>query len=107
MKSGLSIKSKQGALQQYLRVPTDYVSHRPANVSAAEASLALVVLTAWHGLFDDGKLEAGQTVLINGGSSSVGAFAIQLAKARGARVVATASGKNEELVRSLGADEVY
>ena len=54
-----------------------------------------------------GNLEPGQTVFVNGGSSSVGAFAIQIAKAKGAaKVVASASGKNEEFVRGLGADEV-
>lgn len=62
--------------------------------------------TAYEGLIDIGKLEAGQTILINGGSSAVGAFAIQIAKAIGAKVVATASGRNEEFVRGLGADEV-
>jgi len=52
-------------------------------------------------------LEPEQTVLINGGSSAVGVYAIQLAKAKGARVVATASAKNEALVKRLGADEVF
>jgi NADPH:quinone reductase-like Zn-dependent oxidoreductase len=52
------------------------------------------------------KLESGQTVFVNGGSSCIGAMAIQIAKARGVRVVACASGRNEELVRNLGADEV-
>jgi len=50
-------------------------------------------------------LSLNQTVLINGGSSATGAFAIQIAKYKGARVVATASGKNEQFVRNLGADE--
>ena len=53
-----------------------------------------------------GALQAGQTLFVNGGSTAVGAFAIQLAKARGARVVAAASAKNEAYVRALGADEV-
>jgi NADPH:quinone reductase-like Zn-dependent oxidoreductase len=52
------------------------------------------------------KLEEGQCIFINGGSSSVGAFAIQIAKAKGCKVYASASGKNEEFVRGLGADEV-
>jgi NADPH:quinone reductase-like Zn-dependent oxidoreductase len=102
----LNIKSSQGALQQYVRVPADHIASRPSNISAAEACICLAALTAYQALFDIGKLEEGQTVLINGGSSSVGAFAIQLAKAQGIRVVATASAKNEDLVRSLGADEV-
>jgi NADPH:quinone reductase-like Zn-dependent oxidoreductase len=52
------------------------------------------------------EVEPGQTVFINGGSSSLGAFSIQFAKAKGAKVIATASGKNESFVRQMGADEV-
>ena len=51
-----------------------------------------------------GKLSAGQTVLIHGGSGGVGSFAIQLAKARGAKVIATASAANQDLLKQLGAD---
>lgn len=63
-------------------------------------------MTGYQALFQVAKLEAGQTVFINGGSTSVGAFAIIFAKARGIKVVASASGKNEAFVRSMGADEV-
>lgn len=102
------MKSKQGALAQYTRVPASYLVPLPPNVSFIQAAgFTLAAETAWQGLFEKlGKLEAGQTVFINGGSSSVGAFAIQMAKARGCKVVATASAKNEEYVRSLGADQV-
>lgn len=62
-------------------------------------------MTALHTL-NEAQLREGQTLFVNGGSTAVGSFAIQLAKVRGARVVATASGKNESLVRGLGADEV-
>lgn len=62
-------------------------------------------MTAYQALAH-AKLEAEQTILINGGSSAVGAFAIQIAKAKGAKVYTTASAKNEEYVRKLGADEV-
>ena len=55
---------------------------------------------------DVGKLESGQTILVNGGSSAVGALAIQIAKAKGAKVVATASAKNEEFILRQGADQV-
>lgn len=51
-------------------------------------------------------LEQGQTLFVNGGSTAVGAWAIQLAKIRGCKVVATASGKNEDYVKKMGADEV-
>lgn len=88
-------------------MPADHLALRPSNISPIEAAgITLVGQTAYEALIDIGKLEAGQTVLINGGSSAVGVLAIQIAKAKGAKVVATASGKNEELVRGYGADEV-
>ncbi|KAG5635903.1 hypothetical protein H0H81_009728 [Sphagnurus paluster] len=97
---------RQGALSEYVRIPSDHLVIRPSNVSPIQAAgITLVAQTAHAALFDVGKLEAGQTILINGGSSSVGAYAIQIAKAKGAKVVATASTKNEEFVRKLGADE--
>ena len=61
-------------------------------------------LTAWQALIDIGKIQSGQTVLIHGGSGGVGSFAIQIAKARGARVIATASTANQDLLKQLGAD---
>lgn len=63
-------------------------------------------MTSYQAIIHIGKLEPEQTVFINSGSTSVGAFAIQIAKAKGARVVATASGENEVFVRKMGADEV-
>ncbi|KAJ7127531.1 hypothetical protein C8R43DRAFT_1210718 [Mycena crocata] len=102
----LSGETRQGALQEYLRVPTEFIVPLPPNVPAIDASgVALAAETAYQALFDCAKLEADQTVFINGGSSSVGAFAIQIAKARGISVVASASAKNEQFVRDLGADE--
>ena len=61
-------------------------------------------MTAWQALIDTAKLSAGQTVLIHGGSGGVGSFAIQIAKARGAKVIATASTRNQDLLKQLGAD---
>jgi len=63
-----------------------------------------VAETAWQALIDTAKLSAGQTVLIHGGSGGVGTFAIQIAKARGAKVIATASTPNQELLKQLGTD---
>jgi NADPH:quinone reductase-like Zn-dependent oxidoreductase len=63
-----------------------------------------VALTAWQALIDTANLSAGQTVLIHGGSGGVGTFAIQIAKARGAKVIATASTANQDLLKELGAD---
>ncbi|MDQ6808173.1 MAG: NADP-dependent oxidoreductase, partial [Verrucomicrobiota bacterium] len=68
------------------------------------AASPLAALTAWQALLDSAKLSAGQTVLIHGGSGGVGSFAVQIAKARGARVIATASTANQDLLRQLGAD---
>jgi NADPH:quinone reductase-like Zn-dependent oxidoreductase len=68
------------------------------------AAVPLAALTAWQSLIDVAKLSAGQTVLIHGGSGGVGSFAVQIAKARGARVIATASTANQELLKQLGAD---
>lgn len=68
--------------------------------------MPLVALTALQALRDKAELMAGDHVLINGASGGVGSFAVQISKAMGARVTATCSGRNVELVRGLGADEV-
>jgi len=67
------------------------------------SSVPLAALTAWQA-FELGKLQSGQTVLIHGGSGGVGSFAIQIAKSRGAKVIATASTANQDLLKQLGAD---
>lgn len=103
----VALKTRQGALAEYAVVPAISVAKRPSNIDAIKASgLAVVGLTAYQSMFHDARLEPGQTVFINGGSTSVGLFAIQIAKARGIKVVVSASAKNEELVRKMGADEV-
>jgi NADPH:quinone reductase-like Zn-dependent oxidoreductase len=77
---------------------------KPKSLNFVEASsVPLAALTAWQA-FELGKLQTGQTVLIHGGSGGVGSFAIQIAKARGARVIATASTANQDLLKQLGAD---
>lgn len=70
------------------------------------AAIPLAGLTAWQALVDHGQLREGQSVLIHGGAGGVGHFAIQIAKARGARVVTTAAAEDEPLLRELGADVV-
>ena len=78
---------------------------KPGLLSFTEAAaVPLAALTAWQALIDTAHLSAGQTVLIHGGSGGVGSFAIQIAKARGARVLATASTTNQDLLKDLGAD---
>lgn len=77
---------------------------KPKSLSFLNASsVPLAALTAWQA-FELGKLQNGQTVLIHGGSGGVGSFAIQIAKAKGARVIATASTANQDLLKQLGAD---
>jgi NADPH:quinone reductase-like Zn-dependent oxidoreductase len=68
------------------------------------AAVPLAAITAWQGLFDHGGVKAGQRVLIHGGAGGVGHFAIQLAKDKGATVLTTASGRDLDFVRGLGAD---
>lgn len=78
---------------------------KPKSLSFTDASaVPLAALTAWQALIDIGKIQSGQTVLIHGGSGGVGSFAIQIAKARGAKVIATASTANQDLLKQLGAD---
>ncbi|MBB5715461.1 NADP-dependent oxidoreductase [Sphingomonas aerophila] len=79
----------------------------PEGVDFPEAAGAgLASMTAWQGLFDQGGLDNGQTVLIHGAAGGVGHLAVQFAKWKGARVIATASAKDVDFVRSLGADTV-
>ncbi|KAI0655132.1 NAD-P-binding protein [Cubamyces menziesii] len=106
--AGLSISTGQGALAQYTRLPAANLARRPSNVSATQASgFGIAGLTAYQALVDVARLKEGQWVFVNGGSTAVGSFAIMIAKALGAHVGASASGKNEEYVRGLGADEFF
>lgn len=101
------IRSGQGALAQYARLPAAGFTLRPKNTTPTQAAgFGVAGQTAYHALLGLAALEAGQSVFVNGGSTAVGAFAIQIAKAKGARVSASASAKNEQYVRGLGADEV-
>jgi NADPH:quinone reductase-like Zn-dependent oxidoreductase len=96
-----------GAYAEYAIVGVDEAARKPQRLSHVEAAaLPLVSLTAWQAMFDTAGLSAGQTILIHGGSGGVGSVAIQLAKARDARVITTASKENHEFARSLGADVV-
>ena len=94
-----------GGWADYVTVKEWEVAAKPKSVSFVEAAaVPMGALTAWQALVDVAKLQAGQTILIHGGSGGVGSFAVQIAKARGARVIATASTANQDLLRQLGAD---
>ena len=83
------------------------IARKPSNVDHAHAAaIVLAGQTAWQGLFRHGGLQAGQSVLIHGGSGGVGHFAIQFAKMKGARVLTTVSTSNVAFAKSLGADVV-
>jgi NADPH:quinone reductase-like Zn-dependent oxidoreductase len=94
-----------GGYAEYAVVTEGEATAKPKSLNFTDsAAVPLVALTAWQALVDNAKLSAGQTVLIHGGSGGVGSFAIQIAKARGAKVIATASTKNQDLLKELGAD---
>jgi NADPH:quinone reductase-like Zn-dependent oxidoreductase len=83
------------------------IARKPPSLDHVHATaIPLAGQTAWQGLFRHGQLKAGQSVLIHGGSGGVGHFAVQFAKAKGARVLTTVSTDNVEFARSLGADVV-
>nr|WP_245264133.1 NADP-dependent oxidoreductase [Agrobacterium larrymoorei] len=95
-----------GAFAEYAVAKAINVVRMPDNIDAIHAAaLPLAGSTAWQALFDEAGLSAGQRLLITNSSGGVGSLAVQFAKARGAYVIAVASGRNEEFVRALGADE--
>ncbi len=97
-----------GAYSEFLTLPADRnLVLKPPGISHAQAAAVPIAgLTALQALRDKGGLQAGQEVLINGASGGVGTFAVQLARAMGARVTGVCSGRNVDLVRSLGAQRV-
>src|SRR6476619_6845054 len=99
---------KDGAIAEYICVLADRaVTLKPANMTFEQAaSVPVAAITALQGLRDKGKIQAGQKVLINGASGGVGTFAVQIAKSFGADVTGVCSGRNVDLVRSIGADQV-
>jgi len=94
-----------GTYAQYVCMNEKDVALKPETLSFAEAaSIPLVGLTAWQGLFDNAKLQKGQSILIHAGAGGVGSMAIQFAKVTGAKVYTTASREKHDYVKSLGAD---
>ena len=99
--------AKNGAYAEYFVVDAQLVAAKPTSLDyVAAASVPLAGETAMQAMYDKGHVAAGQTVLIHGGAGSVGGFAVQLAKLRGARVIATAGPNDLAYVTELGADQV-
>jgi NADPH:quinone reductase-like Zn-dependent oxidoreductase len=96
----------EGGYAEFALAKENEVARRPSSITYEQAAAVPAAgSTAWQALVDAAKLSEGQTVLIHGGSGGVGHMAIQIAKARGARVVATASTVNQEFLKKLGADQ--
>ncbi|WP_371656179.1 MULTISPECIES: NADP-dependent oxidoreductase [unclassified Streptomyces] len=95
------------AYAEYVLVPSHQVARKPASVDHVHAAaIPLAALTAWQGLVQAAGVKAGDRVLIHRAAGGVGHFAVQIAKARGAHVIALASAARHDFVRGLGADEV-
>ena len=101
------VRGLQGSLAEFAAVDARLLAPKPKNLSMREAAaLPLVALTAWEGLVDRAKVQAGQTVLVQGGAGGVGHLVIQLAVAHGAEVFATVRSHGVETVRRLGATPI-
>jgi NADPH:quinone reductase-like Zn-dependent oxidoreductase len=97
----------RGTLAEYTVARSDKLAHKPAAITFEQAAATpMSGLTALHALRDQAKVEPGQRVLVNGAAGGIGTFAVQLAKSYRAEVTGVCSGRNVELVRSLGADHV-
>jgi NADPH:quinone reductase-like Zn-dependent oxidoreductase len=96
-----------GGFAEYVSVPVDVMSVKPANLSfEAAAAVPMAAVTALQGFRHHGEIPPEQKVLINGGSGGIGTFAVQIAKSYGAEVTGVTSTRNIDLLRSLGADHV-
>lgn len=98
--------ARNGTYAEFVAIRAGECARKPRTISHVEAaSLPLAGITAWEAMLDTARVRAGQRVLVHAGSGGVGSLAIQLVKAAGATVAATASGRNRALVESLGVDQ--
>lgn len=96
-----------GAYAEYAVTPVEFIAPKPRALSFDQAAgIPVAGITAWRSLIDVAHLRKGQRILIDGGAGGVGSAAVQIAKAQGAYVIATASASNAQFLRSIGADEV-
>ncbi|ASW01961.1 zinc-dependent alcohol dehydrogenase family protein [Paraburkholderia aromaticivorans] len=97
----------QGSLAQFQAVDARLLAHKPSNLSMKEAAaIPLSFITSYEGIADRAKLKAGQTVLVQGGAGGVGHVSVQLAIAMGARVFATVSERDSDLIKAYGATPI-
>jgi NADPH:quinone reductase-like Zn-dependent oxidoreductase len=98
--------ARGGGYAEFAIAKESEMSLKPKDIDFEKAAaVPLAATTAWQALVDTAKIGSGQTVLIHGGSGGVGSFAVQIAKARGAVVIATASTANQDLLKQLGVDQ--
>ncbi len=103
----INFPHRAGCFAEYVAAPASQISHRPQELPVVEAAgLGLAGLTAWQALFVKGQLKPDQQLLVLAGAGGVGHLAVQLGKWIGARVIATASARNHDFVKQLGADIV-
>jgi NADPH:quinone reductase-like Zn-dependent oxidoreductase len=103
---GLTAFGRDGAEAEYTIALPEELAPQPITLEATQsAAVPLAALTAWQALFTHAGLSSGQTVLIHGAAGGVGTFAVQFAHWAGARVITTASARNANFLRDLGADE--
>ncbi|MFG3059728.1 NADP-dependent oxidoreductase [Streptomyces sp. NPDC048231] len=103
----LSYPFGHGSHAEYVSAPARAFTHKPSSIDHVQAgALPLVSLTAWQALVETAGLQRGQKVLIHAAAGGVGHVAVQIAKARGAHVIGTASAGKHDFVRGLGADEL-
>ncbi|WP_203230758.1 NADP-dependent oxidoreductase [Agromyces humi] len=103
---GLADWARNGALAEYIAVEARNLAPLPANVDfVTAAAVPISGLTSWQGLFQHGRLETGQSVLIHGAGGAVGSIAVQLAHELGARVIGSGRTEHEDSILELGADE--
>ncbi len=96
-----------GSYAEYCVAKASQFALKPKSIGFNEAAgVPLAGLTAWTAIFEHGKLQPGQRILVQGASGGVGSFAVQFAKAKGAYVIGTASASNLDYLQQLGADEV-
>jgi NADPH:quinone reductase-like Zn-dependent oxidoreductase len=97
---------RDGAYAEFIVAKQEEIAVKPASLDFVEAAaVPVAALTAWQAMFDTANLEENQKVLIHAASGGVGSIAVQLAKAKGAYVIGTASARNADFVRELGVDE--